>query len=155
MKLLKLENLVTVQQYAGLCGIKPTAVYRRLAVGSIKQVIIGGVKFIDVSIHPPMNRNPKGQRSPGHPYSTVTAADAIGRNITLAHLLPARKYARKVRVSTATIYHRIIMKAMETVIIDDEIFIDTEKYPPAEFRPNRKPPRKGWEIREQRLNRNQ
>ncbi len=146
MKLLKLENLVTVKHYAELCGIKLTAVYRRLATGSIKTLVIGGVKFIDVSIHQPVGRNPKGQRSPGHPYSTTSAADAIGRNITLANLMPARKYARKVRVSTATVYHRIIMKKMEGVIIDDEIFIDTEKYSPSDFLPSRKPARKWLEI---------
>ena len=144
--MLKLENLVTIKQYARLCGIKPTAVYRRLAKSSIKRVVIGGLKFIDISIHPPVYRNPKGQRSPGHPYHTSTAVNADGSTITLTHLLPARKYARKVSVSTGTVYHRIIMKEMEGVIIDDQVFIDVEKYPPSDFRQIRKPPRSWSEI---------
>lgn len=144
--MLKLENLISIKHYASQCGIKPNAVYRRLATGSIKRVVIGGVKFIDISIHPPVYRNPKGQRSPGHPYDVTSAINAEGDTITLAHLILSREYARKVRVSTATVHHRIILKEVNAVIIDDEIFIDTEENPPAEFRPNRKPPRSWAEI---------
>lgn len=149
--MLKLENLISIKHYASQCGIKPNAVYRRLATGSIKRVVIGGVKFIDIIIHPPVYRNPKGQRSPGHPYGTASAVNPEGGTISLTHLLPARKYARKARVSTATVYHRIIMKEIEGVIIDDEIFIDTEEYPPTDFRQNRKPPRSWSEIHESRF----
>lgn len=153
MQLLKLENLVTVQHYARLCGIQSIAVNRRIYSGAIRPVKVSGIKFIDITVNPPVKRNPKGQRSPSHPYGIANAADAVGRNIALANLMPARKYARQVRVSTATVYHRIIIKEIEAIIIDDEIFIDTEKFPPEDFRQNRKPPRKGWEIRQERFGR--
>lgn len=144
--MLKLENMVSVKQYAELCGIQNIAVYRRIKKRIITAITIGGVQFIDVEKHPPIKRNPYRQRSPGHPYSTVSAVDENARTIGMALLVTAKQYARKAGVRPGSIYRKIVLKQIEAVVIGDVIFIDEEKYPPSQYVLSRKPARKRWEM---------
>lgn len=146
--MLKLENLITVKQYAHLCDIQHIAVYRRIKKHIITAVTVGGVKFIDVERHPPVKRNPYRQRSKEVPFYDLTAAtDEKGQGVILAHLITAEQYAGKVGIKPATVYKKIILKQMEALIIGDVIFIDSEKYPPSQYVLSRKPSRKSWEMR--------
>jgi len=137
--MLKLENLVTIKQYAHLCGIQNIAVSRRIKKHIITAITIGGVKFIDVEKHPPLKRNPYRQRSTeAPPYDLNVATDEKGQEVILSHLITAKQYARIVSAKPATIYKKIILKQMEVLIIGDVIFIDVEKYPPSQYALSRK-----------------
>lgn len=48
------ENFVSVEVYAGLCGVKRATIYKRIEMGHIKPYKRTGGIYIDIRSYPPI-----------------------------------------------------------------------------------------------------
>lgn len=65
------KNIVTVKQYAQLCGVSITIIRRRIASGNIKTATVNGATTIDTAKYPP-----RGKISVGRPRHDKLLAEA-------------------------------------------------------------------------------
>jgi hypothetical protein len=65
------KNIVTIRQYAQLCGVSITIIRRRIGARNIKTTMVNGATTIDTDKYPP-----RGKTSVGRPRHEKLLAEA-------------------------------------------------------------------------------
>ena len=126
--------LLTVKDYARLCGVAVRTVQKRIYKHTIYPVIISNIKFIDINRYPSAKRAPhkkKQDKTPPPAMHYINISDT--ESVIIKDLVAVRHYAKRLKIRSGTIYERMLRGNIAGIIIGDIIFIDAKKYPPEQF----------------------
>lgn len=113
----KIQHLVSVDEYARLCGVPKATIFYRVKHGLVCYITINGHHFIDPVISPPAKRlvSRKAKRC---------ASAQLPPGLDKRHLITVKKYARGKQMRCDSLYEAIILGQLQGYIIGETIFID-------------------------------
>lgn len=121
----RLENFVSAKEYARLCGVPVSTIFHRVKNKNVSAITVNKYHFIDIEKSPPQKRVNYYKKSEVQPAS-------VPADINLKDLVSVKKYARRKRMRCDTIFERIILGKLATVIIGDSIFVNRKEILPSE-----------------------
>jgi len=129
-------SLVTVERYAGLCGVKNGAIHQRIKKHAIIPIVISKIEFIDINRYPPQKRVllKKNHQSSFDNYIKIEEDEVIN----VRNLITVKHYAKLLEIRPDNIYEDIIRKNINCSIIAGIIFINIEKHPLNQYKYIRK-----------------
>lgn len=118
--MIKLENFLSVKQYAWLCGVPNRTIYGRIRSKRVSVVRIGGYYFIDIKKSPPEKRVSR------HTKPMKGKAD-LPPGIDYGNLITPEQFADSRKMRASRIYRAILTGQLRAVIAGDTVFVDKDE----------------------------
>ncbi len=112
-----LDNFISGEEYARLCGVPLATAYDRVKKGHVCGITVCKKHFVDISKSPPRKRvNPSKKHLVPRPV--------LPPGIVLNDLVTVKHYARGRKMRCDSFYVRIILGKLDAVVIANSIFVN-------------------------------
>ena len=112
-----LEDFVSAEEYARLCGVPTATAYDRVKKGHVCGITVCKKHFVDISKSPPQKRvNPNKK--------PLVPRPVLPPGIVLNDLVTVKHYARGKQMRCDSLYERIILGKLDAIVIGNCIFVN-------------------------------
>jgi len=114
---IKLENFVSVKEYARLCGVPTRTIHYRVKKRTVSAIKLCGYSFIDVEKSPPEKRANYRQKQ-------LLQKASLPPEVVAMNLITVKEYAKRKKMRADRIYDSIINGKLEAIVIGETVFVD-------------------------------